>query len=77
MRRLHISETTLGKFQVSTDIPISSESRNIKNCEVCVKILCRECREKAKKLWFWRSIIYQLFETISSKMPFYHCRRSY
>ena len=27
-------------------------NENFKSCEFCVKILHRECREVAKKLWF-------------------------
>ena len=38
-------------------------NKNIKSCEFCVKILHRECREVAKKLWFWLNIAYQLDET--------------
>ena len=51
MRLLHISETTLDKFQMSTDIPMSKTHKNIKRCEFCVKIWYRECRDIAKKLW--------------------------
>ena len=63
MRLLHISETTLDKFQMSTDIPMSKTHKNIKRCEFCVKIWYRECRDIAKKLWSWLSIFYQFFET--------------
>ena len=63
MSLLHISEITLGKFQVSTGYcNVINGSKNIKYCEFYVKILYRECCEIAKKLWFWRSIISQLFE---------------
>ena len=32
---------------------VISGNENLKSCEFCVKILHRECREVAKKLWFW------------------------
>ena len=37
-------------------------SKIIKVCKFCLKILSRKRREMAKKLWFWRNIIYKLFE---------------
>ena len=41
---------------------VKNTSKNIKRSKFCVKILYREFREIAKKLSFWWSIIYQLFE---------------
>ena len=38
-------------------------NENFKSCEFCLKILHRECREVAKKLWFWWNIVDHLYET--------------
>ena len=64
MRLWHISETTLGKFQVSTDIPMpltEVKTSGVVNFvwKYCIVNFC----EIAKELWFWWSIIYELFET--------------